>query len=99
VTIVLSFEFVGHCFNNPERDGSVMPTKHSCKHASSQQLSNGDERNDRIHDNRQNVLISLADATRTWTEDRTSVRAPLSFLPKQTAKKMYPHHEASIISR
>src|ERR671919_665073 len=71
----LSFEFVAHCFNNPERDGSVIPTKHSCKHASSQQRSNGDERNDRIRDNRQNMLITLAATTRTWTEDRTSVRA------------------------
>jgi hypothetical protein len=27
----LSFEFVAHCFNNRERDGLVIPTKHTCK--------------------------------------------------------------------
>jgi hypothetical protein len=71
----LSFEFVAHCFNNHERDGLVIPTKHTCKQATSEQLFNGDETNDRIDHIRQNMLISLAAATRTWTEDKTSVHA------------------------
>jgi hypothetical protein len=66
----LSFEFVAHCFNNPGRDGSIIPTKHTCEQESSQQLFN---KNDCII--RQNMLLSLAAATRTWTEDKTSVRA------------------------
>lgn len=65
----LSFEFVAHCFNNRERNGLVIPTKHICKQASS------DETNDRIYHVRQNMLISLDAATRTWTEDKTSVHA------------------------
>jgi hypothetical protein len=71
----LSFEFAAHCFNNREQDGLVTPTKHTCKQASSEQLFNGDETNHRIHHIRQNMLISLAAATRTWTEDKTSVHA------------------------
>jgi hypothetical protein len=71
----LSFEFVAHCFNNPGRDGSVIPTKHTCEKASSQQLFNKNESKNRIHQIRQNMLLSLAAATRTWTEDKTSVRA------------------------
>jgi hypothetical protein len=71
----LSFEFVAHCFNNPGRDGLVIPTKHTCEQASSEQLFNRDETNDRIHHVRQNMLISLDAATRTWTEDKTSVHA------------------------
>jgi hypothetical protein len=71
----LSFEFVAYCFNNRERDGLVIPTKHTCKQASSEQLFHGDETNDRIHHIRQDMLISLAAATKTWTEDKTSVHA------------------------
>jgi hypothetical protein len=71
----LSFEFVAHCFSNRERDGLIIQTKHTCKQASSEQLFNGDETNDRIHHIRQSMLISLDAATRTWTEDKTSVHA------------------------
>lgn len=71
----LSFEFVAHCFNNRDQDGLVIPTKHTCKQASSEQLFNRDEANERIHHVRQNMLISLDAATRTWTEDKTSVHA------------------------
>lgn len=71
----LSFEFVAHCFNNPGRDGSVIPTKHTCELASSQQLFNKKESKNRIHHIRQDMLLSLAAATRTWTEDKTSVLA------------------------
>jgi hypothetical protein len=71
----LSFEFVAHCFNDPGRDGSVIPTKHTCELASSQQLFNKNVSKNRIHHIRQNMLLSLAAATRTWTEDKTSVRA------------------------
>jgi hypothetical protein len=49
--------------------------KHTCKQASSEQLFNRDETNDRIYHVRQNMLISLDAATRTWTEDKTSVHA------------------------
>lgn len=70
----LSFEFVAHCFNNPGRDGSVIPTKHTCELASSQQLFNKNESKNRIHHIRQNMLLSLAAATRTWTEDKITVR-------------------------
>jgi hypothetical protein len=71
----LSFEFVAHCFNDPGRDGSVIPTKHTCELASSQQLFIKNVSKNRIHHIRQNMLLSLAAATRTWTEDKTSVRA------------------------
>jgi hypothetical protein len=71
----LSFEFVAHCFNNRERDGLVIPTKHTCKQASSEQPFNRDVTHDRIHHIRQNMLISLAAATKTWTEDKTFVHA------------------------
>jgi hypothetical protein len=36
---------------------------------------NKNESKNRIHHIRQNMLLSLAAATRTWTEDKTSVRA------------------------
>jgi hypothetical protein len=72
--LCLSFEFVAHCFNYPERNGSVIPTKHTCKRASFQHLNNENGSNDRIHHIRQNMLISLAAATRTWTEDKITVR-------------------------
>jgi hypothetical protein len=71
----LSFEFVAHCFNNPERNGFVIPSKHACKQASFQRLNNENGSYDRIHHIRQNMFISLAAATKTWTEDKTSVRA------------------------
>jgi hypothetical protein len=71
----LSFEFIAHYFDNPERDRSVLPTKHTCKQASFQQILRENENKGRILENRQNMFISIAAATRTWTEGKTSVHA------------------------
>lgn len=68
----VSFEFIAHYFDNPERDRIVIPTKHICKQASFQQILRENENHD-LHQNRQNMFISIAAASRIWTGGKTSV--------------------------
>lgn len=71
----VSFEFIAHYFDNPERDRIVIPTKHICKQASFQQILRENVNHDLMHQNRQNMFISIAAASRIWTGGKTSVHS------------------------
>jgi hypothetical protein len=70
----VSFEFIAHYFDNPERDRIVIPTKHICKQASFQKILRENENHD-LHQNRQYMFMSIAAASRIWTGGKTSVHA------------------------
>jgi hypothetical protein len=68
----LTFEFIPHYFDGPDKDRSVEPTKHTCKQQSYTQHYSEYE-NNQIHENHQNMLLSITAASRVWTEDKTYI--------------------------
>jgi hypothetical protein len=69
----LTFEFIPHYFDSPDRDRSVEPTKHTCKQQSYTQHYSKEYENNQIHQNHQNMLLSITAASRVWTEDKTYI--------------------------
>jgi len=72
----LTFEIIPHYFDSPDKDRSVEPTKHACKKTSYAQLfSKENGNNDQVRQNREEMLLCIDAASRTWTDDKTSIRA------------------------